>query len=353
MINRFVAVTILTSCLLQTFAQGQNYIRGVNLGSWFVPELWMVEFYEGTNATDMCSFSSLNRNEANERMVKHLSTWIIEDDFVWLKSQGVNSVRLPLGYWDIIDDYYNIYVPVDKSISISYIDKAFDWAEKYNMSVLLDLHGAPGSQNGADHSGCGNGVVGWDTETNRAISVQAISALASRYSNRPNLLGFELLNEPAWSLEDNHNDLLQYYKDSYKEIRKYSKTAIVSINVLYSEFYDLWDKEFPTSEYSGIVMDWHLYDCFGGRNTASTESHIAVAESWGEQIATHSAYHPIFVGEWSMGTGTYPGGQGFADAQETSFANGIGFYFWSLKLTEAKDSTEWSFQAAIKSGLIL
>jgi len=214
------------------------------------------------------------------------------------------------------------------------------------------LHGAPGSQNGADHSGCA-GDMQWNTDFNRDMSVSAISNLAKRYSSRSNLLAIELLNEPGWSLEEDHANLLQYYKDCYNEIRKYSDSVLVAINTLYSEFYDVWDLELPPAEYPGLIIDWHLYDCFGDRSAATTESHIEAAESWGPLIAAHNAYHPIYIGEWSLGTGTYPGGQPFADAQENSFKTGLGFYFWSLKLAELKDSTEWSFKSAISSGITL
>jgi glucan 1,3-beta-glucosidase len=329
------------------------YMCTFNTGSWFIPEQWMVDFYDGTGATDLCSFGKYNRTLANERMSHHLATWITESDFIMLQSQGINSVRLPLGYWNVIDDEYNIYVPTDVATSLRYVDKAFDLAMKYNMTVLLDLHGAPGSQNGNDHSGCGNGIVGWNTPRNIDMSVQVMGILAKRYGSRKNLAGFELLNEPAWSLEEDHISLQQYYSRSFHEIRKYSPDAIVAFNVLYSEFYDLWDSEFPMEQYHGMVVDWHLYDCFGDRGAVSTEEHIAMAESWGLLIATHSLYHPIYVGEWSLATGEYPGGQAYADAQENSYLNGLGFYFWSVKLVQNKDSIEWSFQSALKAGYIL
>jgi len=34
-----------------------------------------------------------------------------------------------------------------------YLDKAIGWARNTGIKVLIDLHGAPGSQNGYDHSG--------------------------------------------------------------------------------------------------------------------------------------------------------------------------------------------------------
>jgi glucan 1,3-beta-glucosidase len=41
-----------------------------------------------------------------------------------------------------------------------YLDRAIGWARKYNVKVILDLHGAPGSQNGFDNSGQ-RGAANW------------------------------------------------------------------------------------------------------------------------------------------------------------------------------------------------
>lgn len=37
--------------------------------------------------------------------------------------------------------------------SLEYVDKLLDWALKYNLTVLLDIHGIKDSQNGFDNSG--------------------------------------------------------------------------------------------------------------------------------------------------------------------------------------------------------
>lgn len=35
---------------------------------------------------------------------------------------------------------------------LDYIDQAFDWGQQYGIAILLDMHAAPGSQNGNDNS---------------------------------------------------------------------------------------------------------------------------------------------------------------------------------------------------------
>ena len=65
--------------------------------------------------------------------------------------------------------------------------------------VFLDLHAAPGSQNGNDNSApAQQGVIGWDADPNCMLQAAAfLNALAARYAAAPALLGFGLLNEPA------------------------------------------------------------------------------------------------------------------------------------------------------------
>jgi hypothetical protein len=56
----------------------------------------------------------------------------------------LNHVRIPIGYWA-----YDIG-PGEPYISgqQNYLLKAIAWASTYNLKVIVDLHGVPGSQNG-------------------------------------------------------------------------------------------------------------------------------------------------------------------------------------------------------------
>jgi hypothetical protein len=56
----------------------------------------------------------------------------------------LNHVRIPIGYWA-----YDVG-PGEPYISgqHNYLLKAIAWASTYNLKIIVDLHGAPGSQNG-------------------------------------------------------------------------------------------------------------------------------------------------------------------------------------------------------------
>ena len=70
-----------------------------------------------------------------------------------LSNSGINYVRIPVGYWTwqvepeepfpapILDDS-------DSSGALFYLKRLLVWLDQLGMKANIDLHGAPGSQNG-------------------------------------------------------------------------------------------------------------------------------------------------------------------------------------------------------------
>lgn len=129
-------------------------IRGVNLGGWLVLEKWMKpELFDGTEAADETGFSKDMDHGLAARLKKHRDTFITEQDFAWIAQTGLNTVRLPVPWWML--GQQPPYVGC-----ANYVARAFSWAEKYHLQVMLDLHCAPGCQNGFDNGGIA-GVMEW------------------------------------------------------------------------------------------------------------------------------------------------------------------------------------------------
>nr|MCR4674501.1 glycosyl hydrolase family 5 [Lachnospiraceae bacterium] len=126
-------------------------IKGVNLGNWLVLEKWMEPaMFDGVDAEDETWLNRrADKNMLKERMKQHRDTYVEEKDFRFLKEAGITHVRIPVPYF--------IFGDREPFIGcIEYLDKAFDWAEKYEIKILVDLHTTPGSQNGYDNGGiCG------------------------------------------------------------------------------------------------------------------------------------------------------------------------------------------------------
>uniref|UniRef100_A0A7N0V0R4 Mannan endo-1,4-beta-mannosidase n=1 Tax=Kalanchoe fedtschenkoi TaxID=63787 RepID=A0A7N0V0R4_KALFE len=146
----------------------------------------------------------------------HWASYIVEDDFKFVASNGLNAVRIPIGWW--IASYPNPPKP--------YVG-GFKWAEKYELKVVIDLHAAPGSQNGYDIRSSRDGSPEWgQTDASIRSTVDVIEFLASRYSKSRSLYGVELLNEPL-APEVTFETLNKYYQAGYKVVRRHSSSAYV------------------------------------------------------------------------------------------------------------------------------
>lgn len=134
-------------------------VRGVNLGGWLVLEPWITPslFYqflgnnENDTAMDMYSFCRVMGPAAgNWQLQQHWNSWVTEEIIAQLSAHKINSLRLPVGDW-----MYKPYAPYTGCTegALDKVDWLLDMADKYGMTVLLDLHGIKDSQNGFDNSG--------------------------------------------------------------------------------------------------------------------------------------------------------------------------------------------------------
>ncbi|GFZ10029.1 hypothetical protein Acr_21g0006280 [Actinidia rufa] len=160
--------------------------------------------------------------KAPQVMREHWSTFIVEEDFKFIANNGLNAVRIPVGWWIATDPTPPLpYV----GGSLHALDNAFVWAQKYGIKVIIDLHAAKGSQNGFEHSSTRDGSQEWGlTDQNIQETVDVIDFLTARYAKNPSLYAVELINEPlspGVSLES----VTKYYSAGYSAVRKHSSTA--------------------------------------------------------------------------------------------------------------------------------
>ena len=177
-----------------------GYIRGVNLGNWLVLEKWMdPAVFAGTEAEDEAWLSRLlDSEELKKRIKKHRDTYVTEEDFKRIADLRLNLVRIPVPYYlfgdrhaDGTSDGFSRHMGC-----VRWLDRAMDWAEKYGLQVLIDLHTTPGNQNGFDNGGI-IGVCKWHTQKEEVQYVlRVLMGICRRYGNREGLFGVEVVNEP-------------------------------------------------------------------------------------------------------------------------------------------------------------
>lgn len=366
-------------------------IKGVNLGNWLVLEKWMSPaLFEGTTAEDEYYLPTQLSSEAYEARIKiHRSEYITERDFVTIKSMGMESVRIPVPYF-IFGDRKPFIGCIEE------LDKAFNWAEKYGLTILIDLHTVPLSQNGFDNGGI-SGVCKWaqnPDEVEFALSV--LERLAKRYGNRKGLFGIQPLNEPItenmWETMDIQNRyapadqemakgsapitmkfLRQFYLDAYDRISAYmpkDKYVVIHDGFELMEWKDFMQEE----KYSNVILDTHQYLMVAeARGCSQTiEGYLKyIREELEPQITEMEKYFPVICGEWCLfnslacgcdtkgGQSVLNGVEGsrqesfspekkkeiyeaLAKAQLELWEKGSGYYYWSYKLlTDTVNTPGW------------
>ena len=214
------------------------------------------ELFDGTEAEDEYHLLLELGDKAESIIKKHRDTFITEDDFQWLSDTGINSVRLPVGHWHF--DGTSPYFASDE-----YVEWAFEMAEKYDLTILLDIHAAQGCQNGFDNGGL-SGVMEWHKNTEYIDhTIKFAEDLAEKYGDEPSLLGIQLLNEPHWDIEI---EIIQdYYTKAYFSVRKYLNED--KVIVIHDAFrLDQWKNFMQDSQYKNVILDTHFYQCFSGED---------------------------------------------------------------------------------------
>jgi len=292
-------------------------IKGTNLGNWLVLEKWMSpELFRASGEEDETWLSrTVPADQLKDLLTKHRDTYITEDDFRQIAQYGLNSCRLPVPY-QVFGDRPPLVG------CIEYVDKAFDWAEKYGLKILLDLHTVPGSQNGYDNGGL-TGVCKWCKNPDEVeFALTVLERLARRYGGRKGLLGIEVLNEPiSWLVyitapstgkaKDKEEAkgsgyvplsfLRGFYTDAYRRLR-----AILPEDKLIV-FHDgfrvsSWNRFFRESGMKNVALDTHIY-------IFAMENFMPFARPWAYQIYVNinrmlirkvQKDVPVIVGEWCI-----------------------------------------------------
>lgn len=138
---------------------------------------------------------------ARYALERHWDTFITRSDLEYLASIGINTVRLPIGYWSLGPVFCQgtDFEPVADVYRNSWprILRVINWAAELGIGVLVDLHGAPGSQNGQSHSGISDGRANlFDDPYNIQKTMDVLAFLAQQFATVTNVVGIQILNEP-------------------------------------------------------------------------------------------------------------------------------------------------------------
>ncbi|KAF9453631.1 glycoside hydrolase family 5 protein [Macrolepiota fuliginosa MF-IS2] len=344
--------------------------QGVNLGSWFVHEQWMTpSLFRCAKEPKVAEIDIAGGwgGLVNARAVleKHWDEFITAEVFNYLASIGINTVRIPIGHFTLPAEFvtgtpFEPYIEVYKNAWPRLL-RAISQAGEAGIGVLIDMHGAPGSQNGQPHSGVSDGQTNFfKTWEYQGKTIEALRFLVQQLGPITNVIGIQLLNEPAGdpSLEDFYTRAT----DAIRQVSFHSNGLPVYIH----DAFDLYRfGPYINRRQDFVVHDHHSYFVFTDNDSKMPANQHATNIRGGIADAFKSAAlgerRNLVIGEWSCAlTKDSLGSQAdkvqaqrdFCTAQMQMYSSvAAGWYFWSWDNEQCEYDIGWCFKHAIGTAL--
>lgn len=300
-----------------TDANGKEFfIRAIGIGNWLLPEGYMWKFNTGNadrpRRIEKTILDLVGQTKADAFWKAFYDNYITEADVKKIAEIGFNTVRLALNSRIVMEDGTGMnFIPE----GFQRIDNLITWCKKYGVYVVIDLHGAPGGQTGANIDDCVNDqpeLFQNDFYWNKTITLW--KEIASRYKNEPYVLAYDLLNEPLPTdrFASLTSKLEPFYKACTTAIRAIDTSHIITIEG--ANWAQDWSV-FGTPFDSNLLYQFHKY--WNATDQASIQTYVDFRNKYNV---------PIWCGETGENDNNwYRASFGLLES------NNIGWAFWPWK----------------------
>ena len=296
------------------------YLRGTNAGGWLVQEDWM----NPTNASDQKTMMTTLANrfgtsKRDELVSTYENNYWTTQDFDNCAEMGMSVIRLPFTYMNLCDDNGNL-----KSNAFDRLDWFVQNCSQRGMYVILDMHGAFGSQNGMDHSGeINDGKQLYYNQSNKDKTLNLWKKIAEHFKGNPVVAAYDILNEPGIKAAATYSLHWDFYNEIYNTIRSKDSNHIIIME-------SCWDADnLPRpSQYgwTNVAYEYHYYPWSAQNSSDAQKSYFSSKVS---DVANHNYGVPTFVGEFTC----FEQAEGWKAAMSTFNSQGWHWTTWSYKVT--------------------
>ena len=269
-------------------ADGQPIqLKGINAGQILVQEGWMSPFAveplkneDGSYVKDadgniqypdfteeefraaLASNPNLADYSTDALLQYYWQCFFTEEDFRIIKEDlGLNAIRLPFYWQNILFEDLSLRGEPE---AFAYLDWFIGNAAEHGLYVILDLHGAPGSQNGYEHSGAASMEAElWNNEDYVAATVALWDFVSTHYTKTAPELGqwvaaYDLLNEPTYKTQSvTTQECWEVFDQIYDAIRANGDNHVIAMEGCW-DFGSLPDP----ADYSweNVMYEYHWYN---------------------------------------------------------------------------------------------
>ena len=296
-------------------------IQGINYGNLLIQEGWMsvnslgpklnedgsyvkinsegvIEEYEEVYQEELDlalkNNPNLNQEKINELWSIYYKSYCQEIDFQNIKEIGLNTIRLPMYYRNFLEGEDDKLVL--KENAFEFIDYFLENAKKYDLKVILDMHGVVGGQSGNEHSGTRRTEF-WTNEVYQKEMCDLWKNIASYYLNErkdlaSTILAYDLINEPAIDKKVTTKREWDVMDKMYKAIREVDEDHIIAIEGCWY-FDSLPDPK--KYNWENVMYEFHLYN-WDNAKVSNDVYHTLHFFKW----MTTNYDVPIYIGEFNF-----------------------------------------------------
>ncbi|MCU5745958.1 glycoside hydrolase family 5 protein [Staphylococcus sp. SQ8-PEA] len=293
---------------------GQNFqLKGVNAGNAFTTEGYLggitAKQYKNYPKPDAeKTYKGLKEKfdddfgpkEAKKKLNTYANNHWTDEDFQRVQDMGLNTIRLPINYINLTN-YKKGMNPDDVKVtkhSFEAIDQFVQKAKAHGLYVILDFHGTPNSQNGAEHSADknrGNNNVGhfWDDPNAQGKAKEILYKLAEHYKNESAVAGYDVLNEPKGEGGSSDDQVQSFYKQAVKSIRDAGDNHIIFLEAVWNPE-NMKSPSYYNDSANNLVYEYHNY---------ATKYDHSVRESFDKKLDSIKNSHfnvPSYLGEFNI-----------------------------------------------------
>lgn len=269
-------------------AQGNPLqLKGINAGQILLQEGWMSpfaleplknedrsyitdadgnlqypEFSEEQFRVGLKSNPNLASFDIDVLMQYYYGCFFTEEDFRIIKEDlHLNTIRLPFYYLNILNEDLTLK---EEDAAFAYLDWFIAQAAQNELYVVLDLHGAPGSQNGYEHSGAAERRADlWTNQDNLDATLALWQFVSQHYTDtRPDLgawiAAYDLLNEPTYEYQSTTTrQCWDFFDTLYDAIRANNDRHVIAMEGCWS-FSALPDP--AAYGWENVLYEYHWYN---------------------------------------------------------------------------------------------
>ena len=288
-------------------------LRGFGLGGWLVPEGYMlhnqawIEGFESPTDIENHVLDLVGPDAAAEFWELYRANYVAQVDIDKIAEWGFNHIRVPFHYKQFYDST-GTEVPMGYAI----VDELISWCEPYNMYIILDMHCAPGAQNGGPISDSDGTARLWLEDGYKELTVQIWKEIATYYSDNTLIGGYDLINEPVLPGGVSLEEFKQLYVDITEAIREVDNNHLIWI-----------EGNWYGTDFAGLTPPWddnmgYSFHKYWGQTDISTiQSYINMRNNYGV---------PLWMGESGENSNHW-----YYEVFKLLEENNIGWNFWTHK----------------------